>query len=139
MNSHKHFIILFFSLLLIGLAVPGNAVESKTSVVLTANMENPAPQTWFDCTDRIYAILTLPSSWLGDHTLEARWIKPNGDLQDRTHINVSLAPGGGRTAYLWLEKREEDESKGRLNRPWKLDVSSDGESVASSTFRVSCN
>lgn len=82
--------------------------------------------------------------------VEGSWIGPDGEEQERTHLDLEFDPHGSKTAYIWFQFKEDsllgsvkmgsyDDSKTGFNGIWTLKIFSDQSQVAQSTYTVICN
>ena len=104
----------------------------------------------FACRGRIYANVTLPNEATGHHTVEASWVRPDGDLQEKPSFSGDFVSGGGRTVLLWLEFRDPSsvagasddrraaESVTKSAGEWRVEIRLDDAEVAEVPFEVSC-
>jgi hypothetical protein len=132
-----------------GLAAMGGAT---LRVAFSSQAGGEKAETSFDCAGRIYAHLTFADHVAGEQDLEARWIRPDGVLQETTKIRLTLGPKTSRKTSVWLEFLPEERSvfdefsfggdyggvrKG-FHGPWTLKVLSNGKLIEQGTFSVAC-
>lgn len=82
----------------------------------------------------IYAHFKFGSTVVGDHTLEGRWISPDGICLEVTSAKLNFGDAGGRNAFLWI--RFGDPSP-KFNGAWTLVTTLNGSFLSRSTFSVS--
>jgi len=130
-------------------AISDERLSSQVRLVMTSQPKEIIPESKFGCEGRIYAYLTFPSTFVGHHKLDGSWVKPNGEEQEHTALNLTFEPHGGRTAYMWYEFKRRSFFDGikfgnygnhssDLSGVWNLKMNVDGNVLTQSTFTVSC-
>lgn len=121
--------------------------------VVFSSLETPGKaETAFDCSGRIYAHMTFSEQLAGPQALEARWIRPDGVVQETTRLNLSFTSADARKTTIWLEFQPPSRSifdefslggdyggeQEGFHGPWTLKVFSNGKIIDQQTFSVAC-
>ncbi len=127
---------------------PGPGVD----IVFSAGQDPAAVLPSFPCSERVYAHLSFPDSFQGQHRIEGLWFRPDGELQERTKITLDFPAQGRKTAYLWLNFGKENKTLlddfvlggdyGQRGNPfhgtWTLQILADGRAAGQASFKVAC-
>ncbi len=130
--------------------VTPKTIPSKDSVSLNVYLTSISgqfkPQTEFSIPDTVYAYLTFPTHFQGEHVLEGLWFAPDGTLQERTTVPVDFSQTLNRTAYVWIRFNEAsvlDLAKATMGEKslssegsWTFEARFDGSLVSKSTFTI---
>lgn len=118
------------------------------SLLFCNRVDDLRPVSRFIYPSPIVAFVNFAKTLQGQHTLIGKWIKPNGETEQTTQLNLDFGQPGSRSAYFWLQFQEESSldvlrlgsddkhSRNGFSGTWILDVSCDGQAVAHSTFSV---
>src|SRR5882672_10190011 len=132
---------------------PGSAgFNSPANLILTTKDYALASDESFSCFGFINGFLTLPNRETGHHTMQTRWIMPNGTVKENVNISLDFDPPGRQTAHIWLQFREKGDgflgSLSSLSGPsdgtspyngiWQVEVKWDDKPAVQSNFRVRC-
>ncbi len=125
------------------------AFTRPTQVVLTNRENANVSDEQLVCEGMIHGYLTLPERVSGVHALDGRWVKPNGETQENTHVTLHIDAPGRRTAHVWMRFDGRDggllsgtqnapEANSPFNGVWQLALTWDGKPLALSKFKVKC-
>jgi len=100
----------------------------------------------FSCSERVWARVAFAAPQRGPHLLEARWIRPDGRVQERARIPVDLGEGAG-GVHAWLDFGDGPGLWERLfglkpdrtfNGRWKVELTWDGAPLETKEMEVRC-
>lgn len=154
----KKAVIFLMAFLLLNLPI-AHSTESKKEVpnidytlffALEGDNSQPStkPRVYFDCTDKVFAVLAIKNMPLGRHELSLRWIGPHGQEQERVDyafsvaktetklwawLNLIRAKGAG--MITWVNPAAGLEE---FIGPWTVDAYVNDQKVRSGEFSVDC-
>ncbi len=139
------FLLLFFSSAGYTQQVPGYNIY-LTNKFIDGKPDNQ-PMTRFDCSDRIYLVVTVVGLSEESHELKVRWLDPRENQKELTRYNFTAVTITQIWAWLQLHGPSGaiigqmfDPSFGmeQFIGEWKAEVMVDGERVATPVFQVLC-
>ena len=137
-------------LLIAALFIPSIGLTSiEPKLVLTAKLNGLQSDPMFSKTGKIHGYLTLPSKQVGNHILEAIWMKPDGTVQEHTQVKLNILAPGRQTAYVWMSfdggqggllspVRDEDPMHLSFCGDWNVQIKWDHQPLVKNTFKVQC-
>ncbi|MFN0118064.1 MAG: hypothetical protein ACKVQC_07235 [Elusimicrobiota bacterium] len=147
------FFFVMVSFLMVNEGIKAHQIKRQPKLVLTNKFDGLEPVAEFSCSETIHGYITLPKRAVGKHTLEGKWINPNGIEEENFKNDIEFLPPGRQTAYVWLEFQDKSggtlgdfRSRGDetdLNKPhngeWQVKVLWNGQPLVESKFRVKCS
>ena len=130
------------------------SLSSRTQIYTTNAQENnrPKPASYgeFDCSDKIYTVVTAQGLTPGKHQIEVRWVDANDEQRELTNFEFFSSKNQASTtvwAWLLLHRARGAGMLKLINPaagyedsigPWKVKVFIDGEFAGDGGFTVSC-
>lgn len=126
--------------------------DDKPTVIFSTDEMGKNQQDRFPCGGRVYAHITFPDSFIGEHVLEARWFKPDGSMQEQTKLSVGFEGSHPKIASVWLNFQNSPKNifddfvmggkygkSGRnFNGLWRLKVYENAVFLLESSFYIEC-
>ncbi len=151
--------LLFIGLLLlteIGLAKADSGqkeIKSSSSLHFTLADKHGFPSDQdresFDCLDKIYAVTEIQGFKQGKHSIEFRWVDPEGSTRERTEYDFHVSDKPVTKLWAWLElSRARGAGIIQWLNPaagleefigeWELELFVNGKRLNKGAFEVSC-
>ena len=111
-------------------------------------MESPDPKTpyLYDMPEMVQASLLFPEPLYGNHWVEAEWVRPDGQVQEKNKIPLAFPAHGGRRANFWIRLYNSSREgltggsspidRAKWNGTWWLKLNIDGQVRTSTNFVV---
>ncbi|MCK4739320.1 MAG: hypothetical protein KAT46_05170 [Deltaproteobacteria bacterium] len=78
--------------------------SKATRVILTADIDGKIEVDEFDCREKVFIYLEFRGLKKGTHKILASWIKPGGEEQQRSNVELEVkAEGKTYATWLWLK------------------------------------
>lgn len=127
-------------------------VSSSIYITNTEVNGRPTPTTLteFDCSDKIFAMVTTTGLSNGKHEIDVRWFNPKEEQQERTvfpFFASAAQPSTSVWAWLLLHRARGSGMLQFINPaagfddflgPWKVKIHIDGQFMGEQEFIVSC-
>jgi hypothetical protein len=122
-----------FVLTLLFVGSPAHSAETR----LSASPDNVVPLETYTCAQKIYAHVHLDRLPPGEHRLEARWLLPNGKVQEETTLKLQAH---AQDAVVWMEAARPAIFSGSVawTGRWTVEIRLDGQSLQTLPFQMTC-
>lgn len=127
---------------------PASSYESYVTASEEAGIPMAEPADFFECSDRIFAVIEFNDLESGDHSLEIVWRDPAGNDRERNALTFPVSSSHERL-WAWLKLHRPpggtiasilDPASGlhEFIGEWRVEFWLDGNRVAGNRFQVLC-